>query len=196
MLSMLDDMDTASYTFRTYVVGNDDSFSAQKARNFESELENRAEQNHKFYGGYNVEIVPRARKVHQSLLSTPLSALVCLQACLAILRIREKNVMLGQVKDQKFSSSYPDIVISNGPATGCIMLLAGFLLRFAGFRGTKKSLRTIYIESWARVRGLSLSGKLLTITGTCDRLLVQWPPENNRSRLIGIRPEYRGPFVG
>ena len=35
-------------------------------------------------------------------------------------------------------------------------------------------MRTIYVESWARVRGLSLSGKILVAVGACERVLVQW----------------------
>ena len=57
-------------------------------------------------------------------------------------------------------------------------------------RGTSGKMRSIYIESWARVKGLSLSGRILVATGAVDRVLVQW------EGLAGTgRGEFRGCLV-
>jgi beta-1,4-N-acetylglucosaminyltransferase len=41
-----------------------------------------------------------------------------------------------------------------------------------GWAPNEGSMRTIYVESWARVRRLSLSGRILV--WVVDRFLVQW----------------------
>ena len=195
MFTILRDLDTSTYGFRTYVVGNNDLLSPLRARDFETKLERQAAQDHKPYGNFTVLVVPRARQIHQSLLSSPLSALQCLKACLMILRERNEESSAVGGKAKGFSTCYPDIVLSNGPATGTIMIAAAFLLRFAGCKGTDTGLRTIYVESWARVKSLSLSGKLLCLTGICDRVLVQWELTKNGLLGLGMKPDYRGAFV-
>jgi len=51
-------------------------------------------------------------------------------------------------------------------------------------------MRTIYVESWARVEGLSLSGKILMAVGACERVLVQWEGLSRAGR-----GEFRGVLV-
>ena len=89
----------------------------------------------------------------------------------------------------------PDLILLNGPGTAVIVVFASLVLRFFGLgsrggggrlegRGfadrdqPRKRTRTIYIESWARVQKLSLSGRILAACGAVDRLLVQWEPLN------------------
>lgn len=55
-------------------------------------------------------------------------------------------------------------------------------------------LRTIYVESWARVTTFSLSGKLLL--PFADRFLVQWPDLAGKQAWRGMREtEYAGTLV-
>ncbi|KAF2759652.1 oligosaccharide biosynthesis protein Alg14 like protein, partial [Pseudovirgaria hyperparasitica] len=150
MLTILRDLDPSTYTNRTYVVGSGDAFSASHARKFEAQLEQR----HAKTGGtctwrYAIVTVPRARRVHQSLLTTPVSALQCLWCCLQLLRNAE--------------AGYPDLILTNGPGTGVIVVLASLVLRLCNVGGasSQDKMRTLYIESWARVKSLSLSGRLL-----------------------------------
>lgn len=93
----------------------------------------------------------------------------------------------------KLRAWYPDIILTNGPGTGVIVVLASMLLRFLDFwaMGANKpgKMMTVYVESWARVRELSLSGKLLL--KVVDRFLVQWP----QLKGLGGRAEYRGWLV-
>ena len=148
-------------------------------------------------GGYNIMTVPRARNIHQSLWTTTLSALACLKACLAILRGHQKPIYSRRTDTQHLAITYPDMIVSNGPATGAIMIFAAFLLRLFDLIGsTNGKLQTVYVESWARVKTLSLSGKLLTATGICDLFLSQWPSMNAANLVMGVEPVYRGSFVG
>ena len=142
------------YKTRTYIISSGDNFSAAKAVEFEKDNTN-----------YDILTVTRARRVHQSILTTPYTALLCLRDCLSI--------------------PPPDLIITNGPGTGVCVILASILKMFFGIGDT----RTIFIESWARVKTLSLSAKLLK--PFVDRMLVQWPdlaPD-------GDRLEYVGPLV-
>lgn len=197
MLSLLRDLDPTSYTHRSYVVSAGDDFSARKAAEFEEGLRKRVRQRvlpdadgnvvEGEWESYDIAIVPRARKIHQSLLTTPFSALRCLFACFSILRSPNIPVSPSSAPAPRAPAHYPDLILSNGPGTGVVVILAALLLRFVKFPGTRQGqMRTIYVESWARVKGLSLSGKILV--RIVDRFLVQW------AGLDGVSG--RGEFMG
>ncbi|GIJ89799.1 UDP-N-acetylglucosamine transferase subunit [Aspergillus pseudoviridinutans] len=224
MFSMLRRMklDPSTYTYRTYVVSSGDDFSAARAVEFETEW---LKQNSKLSfsandsnsaESYAIVTVPRARRVHQSYLTAPLSTLQCFYACLLVLR--------GRHPEQKspLLSPYPDVILTNGPATAVCIILAAKSLRLFHYLGSlfniknrqyrdssrssqaKRSddapapvhfqLRTIYVESWARVTTFSLSGKLLL--PFADRFLVQWPDLAGKQAWRGMRnTEYAGTLV-
>ncbi|KAF2399228.1 Alg14-domain-containing protein [Trichodelitschia bisporula] len=176
MLVMLRDLDPQTYARRTWVVSSGDAFSARKAEEFESDLRQKALDAN--CGNYEIVTIPRARRVHQSLLSTPVSSLQCLWSCIRLLR---------RVDVQR-----PDLILSNGPGTGVIVVLASLVLRFFDWSsrpGGPGSTRLIYVESWARVKRLSLSGKLLL--RLVDRFLVQWESLEG----AGGRAEFHGVLV-
>ncbi|RVX70247.1 hypothetical protein B0A52_05580 [Exophiala mesophila] len=170
------------FTHRTYVVSSGDSFSAQRAHDFEDQLSSRGKNpspsssSSSSSSSYTIATIYRARKIHQPLLTTPFSSLKCLKDSLQVLCQHDL---------------YPDLILTNGPGTGVILVLASIILLFFGFHGPIIShassasasppqssyptgrMRSIYIESWARVRTLSLSGRILK--PLVDRFLVQWP---------------------
>lgn len=175
MLSLLADLDTTSYTHRSYVISSGDEFSVRKAVDFEEKLATRsrldkpdviAATNANIPSSYSLHFVPRARKIHQSLLTTPLSSLQCFKACILFLNSSPSSAL--------YRDNYPDLILTNGPATSILVLLAALILRFFALPGTYGKMRSIYIESWARVKTLSLSGKILVTIGAVDRVLVQW----------------------
>lgn len=182
------------YTHRTYVVSSGDSFSAQKADEFEKQLNTTGASD----GAYDIVIVRRARRVHQTLLTTPWSTMQCLWDCLKVLQ--------GTHPKQRRRQGYPDLILTNGPGTGVCVVLAAIVLLCLGLSGSPKprsgststeekpyynkgQMRTIYIESWARVKTLSLSGTILL--PLVDRFLVQWPKAVD----AGSRAEYVGALV-
>ncbi|ETN42326.1 uncharacterized protein HMPREF1541_01480 [Cyphellophora europaea CBS 101466] len=151
---------------RTYVISSGDAFSAAKASDFEKVIGNGTNDN------FGIVTVHRARRVHQSLATAPFSTLFCLWDCVRLL-YREP----------------PDIILTNGPGTGVCVVLASIILRFFFYR--TNSMRTTFIESWARVKTLSLSGKILKFF--VDRFIVQWP---QLVRAYGSDSvEYIGPLV-
>ena len=185
MFYLLRDLDTRKYTHRTYVVSSGDAFSAQRAVEFEAGLEKVGKTEGSGRGErqacvgpdhYNIAVLPRARKIHQSLLTTPFSSLYTL--------VKSFGPLLGSppfLPNQSPKNAYeraaadlPDLIITNGPATAVIVILASLILRFFNVRGasSRGKCKTIYVESFARVKGLSLSGKLLS--RVVDRFLVQW----------------------
>ncbi|KAF3491853.1 glycosyltransferase family protein [Arthroderma uncinatum] len=244
MLSMLRhaQLDPACYARRTYVVSSGDSFSARKAVEFEKSLENgrqtdKTEGDQVQQAAYTIVTVPRARKVHQSFLTAPLSTLQCLGFCMLLLTGRHPEQLTAT---SGASTGYPDIILTNGPGTGVCIVVAARLLRLFDYlvyrivpqggsnitapsdptststststldcepesnsqcgprsqrRGTPRYLRTIFIESWARVTTVSLSGKILF--PLVDRFLVQWDGLAGYSGWFGFgrKAEYVGTLL-
>ncbi|KAK7633340.1 oligosaccharide biosynthesis protein Alg14 like-domain-containing protein [Phyllosticta citricarpa] len=144
-------------------------------------------------GTYDIQLVPRARKIHQSLLTTPFSSLRCLAACHSILRSPfASSAIDSSMAPQHQPTFFPDLILTNGPGTGVIVVFAALLLRFCDLGDLDRTsrIRTVYVESWARVRRLSLSGKLLV--RVVDRFLVQW--ETLLEKTSG-RGEYLGVLI-
>jgi len=187
------------FTYRTYVVSSGDGLSAQKAADFEIELidQLKTEGIQGAHEGYDIVTVHRARRVHQGILTAPFSTVQCLWDCVKVLRGTHPDL-------KSHHGLYPDLILTNGPGTGVCVVLAATLLIFLGLSGPPASssdaedqpypgsgqMRTIFIESWARVKTLSLSGKILK--PFVDRFLVQWPPLVQSE---GSRVEYIGPLV-
>ncbi len=186
MLSILHTLDPDLYTHRSYVVSSGDDFSALKAIEFEDTLATKHKESKRredLRSSYDISVVPRAREIHQPLLTTPWSSLRCLFACFTILRPpatqQTSIVTTAQRKDTRNciamrKYSYPDLILANGPATAVLIIVASLILRFFGMTGSKGKMRTVYVESWARVSTLSLSGKILRAGGMVNRMLVQW----------------------
>ncbi|RBQ71621.1 hypothetical protein FVER53590_09748 [Fusarium verticillioides] len=115
-------------------------------------------------GAYDVFTVTRARRVHQSLLTTPFTAFLSMVSIFPALLTPPPKIDGAEL-------AYPTCIYSNGPATGFFVGLAVHLLKLLG-RVPENSMHFIYIESWARISTLSLTGKLFYYTGIAD-VLVQ-----------------------
>jgi len=174
MMSLLRDIDPTRYIHRTYIISSGDDFSAGKARDIEARLQSKyktagVSEEGKIdpvTGKWDVKVVPRARRIHQKKRTTPFTSLWCLIACIRTLRKTAKTSIAAPF-------DYPDVIITNGPATAVIVILASAILKLVGLAPAYK-MKIIYVESWARVNTLSLSGKVLLQLGVCDKFLVQW----------------------
>jgi beta-1,4-N-acetylglucosaminyltransferase len=221
MFYLLRDLDTRKYTHRSYVVSSGDGFSAQRAVEFERGLEERDKRRG---GGIevmvpmvalngrvpaarpdtrrycvgpeccDVAVLPRARRIYQSLLTTPFSSLWTLLHAFPIL-LRAPPLLPGKppaTPYERAAADLPDLIITNGPATAVIVILASLILKFFDIRGAQSrgKCKTIYVESFARVKGLSLSGKILS--RVVDRFLVQWEELEGSG---GGRAEFWGVLV-
>jgi beta-1,4-N-acetylglucosaminyltransferase len=196
MLAILRTMDTHLYTHRTYIVSEGDPISAQRARTLEAELRSTIKSNlrtkpganaaseeaiDEIYGTYAIWTVPRARSIHQPLLTTPISCLRTLIATLNLLSGRHTPTTTHLLPPHVPHA--PDLILANGPATSAIVIFAQLILRFLDFGGSSGHERTriVFVESLARVRTLSLSAKCV---GWCvDRVVVQW--EELRGKCAG-----------
>lgn len=207
MLSMVRHLSPSRYLYRTYLVSSGDAFSALKAVEFERSIASRLEGEGNNRGGvllrdgdgdkqgkdavargkgYEIVTVPRARRIHQPLYTTPFSSLRCLATCLRYLLPSYPRPSLrcpptptastSATSQTIYTPTSPDLILTNGPATGVLVVLAAFILRFLNLapRGAEGGLRCVYVESWARVGGLSLSGRILEGLGLTERFLVQW----------------------
>ncbi|KAI4954262.1 hypothetical protein J4E91_001972 [Alternaria rosae] len=142
---------------------------------------------------YNIAVIPRARKIHQPLLTTPFTSIYTLLSSFTPL-LRAPPLLVGQVPTTPYEAAaadLPDLIITNGPATAVILILASLILRFFNIKGanSRGKCKTVYVESFARVKTLSLSGKLLL--KVVDRFLVQWEELEG----AGGRAEYWGILV-
>jgi beta-1,4-N-acetylglucosaminyltransferase len=148
---------------RRYVVSSGDSMSLKHLKAFEESLtttygEEKA-------GSYDVHIVTRARKIHQPLYTVPLSGL---QSILDIFPLLLRSPFSGIRSRQK----YPDVILTNGPATGLFVGLAAWALRIFHIV-PEEAAQILYVESWARIKTLSLTGLLFHRLGIADVFLVQ-----------------------
>lgn len=197
-------LDTTTYSRRTYLVSSGDTLSAQKARAFEDELSKAGYDESRLSpsdSSYTIATIPRSRKVHQSLLTAPFSTVCCMWSCFLVL--------LNRHPDQKaiWSSGMetlrlPNLILTNGPGNAvCIIVIAKIMrcvytfLSLIPWHGDKSSdarrssyPRTIFIESWARVKSLSLSGRITL--PLADRFIVQWRDLSDYSSWLGGKTEY------
>ena len=135
MLSILRALPRDMYTPRVYVVSSGDALSLPKAR----EAEGGALAPHPLQG----LVIPRARTVQQSWLTTPWTVLTSLAYCLW---------HMGVVPWRLSHTPWADVIVMNGPAT-CVPVVATiWAMRVLG----ASTPRMLYIESYARVISLSL----------------------------------------
>ncbi|GBB96045.1 hypothetical protein RclHR1_02670014 [Rhizophagus clarus] len=146
MLQLVEGLDFETiYQPRIYVVANNDRLSLEKVREFENGKSGGKSKS------YDIVQIPRSRQVGQPWLTTPFSVLKALLACLKLI----------------FGDS-PDLIICNGPGSCIPVCVVSYLPRIMG----TKWIKLIYVESFARVRTLSMTGKLLY--RFVDKFLVQW----------------------
>ncbi|OBT63955.1 hypothetical protein VE03_05963 [Pseudogymnoascus sp. 23342-1-I1] len=183
MLSMIRHLSPTRYIYRTYLVSSGDAFSTLKALAFERGLTGAATTTTDKHNpgvvrgqGFEILTVPRARRIHQPLYTAPLTSLLCLLSCLRFLSPTHTRPALPSAPGRlgTYTPTSPDLILTNGPATGVLVLIATFILRFLGVLRGETAARCVYVESWARVGGLSLSGRIVEGLGLAERFLVQW----------------------
>jgi len=204
MLSLLTNLSPSTYTHRSYIISSGDDFSAQKAEEFEASLAKKQDTESRTMGSgrshgaaavgkddeernadgeqreekkpYSIHTIPRARQIHQPLPTLPLTLPPSFLSSLSLL-----------------AHHPPTLILTNGPGTALLLLLASLLLRYFSFLPPLSQhgrTRSIYIESWARVRRPSLTGRIVVWGGLCDRVVVQW-----RGLERGGWGEFRGVLV-
>lgn len=187
MVSLLKNINFRRYTHRTYIASIGDGFAVEKACQIESIIQSKqrplgpaaAEIWDLDTGIWDVKFVPRAREIHQSIYTTPFSSLWCAIGCVRVLRSIAKSSRVA-------SNSYPDVIVANGPATAVIVILTSTMLKFLRIAPPWK-MKVVYVESWARVKNLSMSGRLVLTLGISDRFLVQWEKLEKKINRNGVK---------
>jgi beta-1,4-N-acetylglucosaminyltransferase len=120
-------------------------------------------------GTRDVFLVKRARAVHQSLWTAPLTCLMSAAHAVNALT-REPNLRPSRTYGYQFK--YPHVIVTNGPASGFIIGMVAHLLKIF-YLAPPHRLKIVYIESWAKTKTLSLTGKLFYWTGIANMFCVQ-----------------------
>ncbi|SCZ99189.1 BZ3500_MvSof-1268-A1-R1_Chr7-1g09428 [Microbotryum saponariae] len=152
MMRLLCGVDWDRYSTRIYLIGMGDKMSEDKALALEESING---------GHFTIFRIPRARKVHQSYLTSPFTTLYSLLYCLRFLT-------LAPLIRRSPRLVFADVVLLNGPGSCVPIVLACFLPRLLAL----PSPGLLYIESLARTRRLSASARL--IRPFVDRFFVQW----------------------
>ncbi len=168
MLMMMDDGTSDFARFhRRYIISSGDTMSMNHLQEYEDGLQQMCRTNNTDPGTYDTKVVTRARRVHQSLLTTPLTALLSINDIVPALRAPPQgNVDVGKARP------YPSQVFSNGPATSFFVAVVIHVLKVF-YIVPEDCMRFVYIESWARISTLSLTGKLFYYTGLANLFFVQ-----------------------
>ena len=152
MLAMLTNFPEDVFTPLLFVASKTDHFSESRLRKWEDEQHIGSDGiNDTAVARHRVFYIARAREVGQSWWSTVFTLVLSfLDSLLLVFR------------------ELPELVLCDGPGTCLPVCCAAFVLRFCGLKNTK----IVFVESFARVKTLSLTGKCLLFV--VDRFVVQW----------------------
>ncbi|XP_055631726.1 UDP-N-acetylglucosamine transferase subunit ALG14 homolog [Toxorhynchites rutilus septentrionalis] len=148
MLQIVEGLDFTKYTPRQYVIAAADKTSVVKVIDVEVRREpDLAKQD------YEIVAITRSRHVQQSYFCSVFTTLTAISNSIPVV-VRSR----------------PDLILTNGPGTCVPICLVAFLTKLFFYN---RNCKIVFVESFCRVRSLSLSGKiLLWIT---DLFVVQWP---------------------
>ncbi|KAK0706871.1 oligosaccharide biosynthesis protein Alg14 like-domain-containing protein [Lasiosphaeria miniovina] len=169
---------------RRYVISSGDRSSQDRVQQLEAQISEAFPDERA--GTRDAFLIRRAREVHQSALTAPLTCLVSAGHAINALT-REPRARAATRYGYQFK--YPHVVVTNGPATGFIVCVVARLLKIF-YLVPQNRLKMIYIESWARIKTMSLTGRLFLLTGIADSVGVQ---HQALARLTGA--EYVGPIA-
>lgn len=117
--------------------------------------------------------IPRPRMVGQSYLTSIFTTIYSLW--ISILLFRNISTRM---------------ILVNGPGISAIVVIASYIYHLILFKNRPK---IVYIESFARVNSLSLTGKIMEYLADC--FLVQWPQLKAPKRLFRTSREHLGLLV-
>ncbi|KAI1780393.1 glycosyltransferase family 1 protein [Hypoxylon cercidicola] len=148
---------------RRWAIGADDPISFQKVLKFEQRIGN-LQVRGAAIDTFNIASFNRARHVHQGWSSTLATATKCICNVIEILIVPPTR--------QRPYFQFPNVIVTNGPGTGFLFLLVAHILKVLCIV-PEPFMKTIYVESWARVNTLSLTGKLVKLFQVADMFIVQ-----------------------
>lgn len=163
----MNDLDRLKFAPRVYVVAKTDKLGAIKAQQHEQRwacLDTAAPTKDV---DPTVHYIPRSREVGQSWVTSAVSTAWATIFAISIV-----------VKER------PGVLLVNGPGTCLPLCVIAHVARCLGVLNT----RIVFVESIARTRLLSLTGKIIYFCRMSDLFLVQWPglrQQFNRTKCLG-----------
>ncbi|TPX34346.1 hypothetical protein SmJEL517_g02965 [Synchytrium microbalum] len=154
MTRLLTHLPSHQFYPRCYLIASTDTISGSKAKELEREVLSGGEGR-----DFRIVYIPRSREVGQSWISTVGSTVGALVAC-----------------GLRFWDVWPDVIVCNGPGTCIPIILVAHFFKILGLKQTA----VIFIESFARVESLSLTGRILYVTRMANKFVVQWPELQER----------------
>lgn len=142
-------------------------------------------------GTWDIVHVVRARRVHQPLYTAWLSALLSALSIVQALVLPPKPAGSLRKGQRAAVFTYPNLIVTNGPGTGFIVCLVAFVLKVL-FVIPADRCSILFIETWAHVSTLSLTGKLFYYSRIADMFVVQHEPLATKTgqRYIGDVTKY------
>lgn len=154
MMMLVRQLNKENYSPRSYILASTDATSESKILDFEEPNTSKKTTD------YGIFRIKRSRHVGQSYLTSVFTTIWSILQCVpTVYRVQ------------------PDLVLCNGPGTCVPICLIAFMLKIVG--AIDVQCKIVFIESYCRVKTVSLSGKILI--WIADLFVVQWPQLANFS---------------
>ncbi|KAI6369129.1 hypothetical protein MCOR25_004484 [Pyricularia grisea] len=152
---------------RRYIITSGDTHSPHIVARLETLIRDTA--GDQATGTWDVVRVARARKVHQPLWTAWYTSII---SALSIVNALVKEPKIRPKDTYGTAYRYPHVIVTNGPGTGFIVCLVAYILKLL-FIAPSNRMKMVYMETWAHISTLSLTGKLFYYTDIADMFLVQ-----------------------
>lgn len=156
MMAIMKQLNKKNYSPRYYILASTDSTSESKVLNVEEPTTSKND--------YELFRIKRSRHVGQSYLTSVFTTIRSIWQCIPPVYHLQ-----------------PDLVLCNGPGTCVPICLITFMLKIFG--AIDVQCKIVFVESFCRVKTVSLSGKILVWIADC--FVVQWP------QLVQFTPKAR-----
>ncbi|XP_031627564.1 UDP-N-acetylglucosamine transferase subunit ALG14 homolog, partial [Contarinia nasturtii] len=146
MMTIVKQLNKKNYSPRYYIMASTDSTSESKVLNHEEPTTSKND--------YELFRIKRSRHVGQSYLTSVFTTIRSVWQCIPLVYHLQ-----------------PDLILCNGPGTCVPICLIAFAMKI--FCAINVQCKIVFIESYCRVKTVSLSGKILV--WIADSFVVQWP---------------------
>ncbi|KAK4667113.1 UDP-N-acetylglucosamine transferase subunit [Podospora pseudopauciseta] len=155
---------------RRYVITSGDGDSLRRLLRLESLLDravlgSSAGGDKARVGTRDMFTIPRARRVHQPFWTAPFTSLVT-----GVGAVKALSTVPRSRKGEGYK--WPNVIVTNGPGTGFVVALVAYILKLLAVV-PQDGCKVVYVESWARINSLSLTGKMFYWSGIAEVFGVQ-----------------------
>lgn len=157
MMLIVRQLNKKNYSPRHYIVASSDTTSESKVLTYEEPTTS--------VNDYEIFRINRSRFVGQSYISSIFTTIRSIWQSIPLVY-----------------NLQPNLILCNGPSTCVPICLVAFMLKMIG--AIDVQCKIVFIESFCRVKTVSLSGKILIYFADC--FVVQWPQLVNFSQRVSF----------